>query len=96
VRLKALAQAAIPTSLKLVIRGYLIANKEAYDPTAKEFQDKKALRQAGTVELVDFFLNAPLREFPTKECSILELGPGSGYASKLMSEIGHDVTRYVI
>jgi 2-polyprenyl-3-methyl-5-hydroxy-6-metoxy-1,4-benzoquinol methylase len=70
---------------------YIEVNRAAYDSTAAEFQQKKTLRHAGTVQLVQRFLSSLGRQFSRSRYSILELGPGSGYASKLMSEQGHQV-----
>ena len=66
---------------------YLSVNKKAYDLTAEEFQDKVTLRDSSTNDLVSIF-----SKFVPKHSRILELGPGSGAASRLLSEYGYNVT----
>lgn len=73
---------------------YLDINRTAYDATAQEFQVKKELRQSGTITFVDKFLESIKMQSVVDgtPLKILELGPGSGYASMLMCERGHSVT----
>jgi protein-L-isoaspartate O-methyltransferase len=69
---------------------YTEINRAAYEATAHEFEQKIELRRVSDERLVPdvcgYFENIynPAR--------ILELGPGSGYVAKLLSERGHHVT----
>ncbi len=71
---------------------YILINRAAYDATAEEFQHKKVIRHDGTVHVVNDFLDVLRKVTGKNTSSILELGPGSGYASMLMAEQGHKVT----
>lgn len=73
-------------------RDYLIQNKKAYDDTATEFIQKISLRSDSTVQMTDWFAKALNARVNKQKISVLELGPGSGHASKLLSEKGFEVT----
>jgi SAM-dependent methyltransferase len=76
-----------------MMSNYIEINRCAYDATAEEFQHKKELRSAATLGLVNGFLDVIDQQIQAPApYDILELGPGSGHASLLLSEKGHDVT----
>lgn len=69
---------------------YLNVNREAYELTAQEFGEKTPLREKATRSAL-----APLLQMLGERslgCRILELGPGSGYAAKLLLDLGYRVT----
>ncbi|PIN78606.1 hypothetical protein COV16_05770 [Candidatus Woesearchaeota archaeon CG10_big_fil_rev_8_21_14_0_10_34_8] len=68
---------------------YIRANRVAYNATAEEFREKIGVRKAETTRLVERFGSYIDRRFST--ANILELGPGAGYASYLLSEKGYQV-----
>ena len=69
------------------MENYLDHNRRAYDATAEEFQRKIDSRHQNAIRFVkDFNAIAPNGQ------TVLELGPGSGYIAKLLSENGYDVT----
>ena len=69
---------------------YLKINKKVYEQTAQEFFEKIPLRIGPSKRIVEDF------DYWAKKCvkgkKVLELGPGSGYISKLLIEKGYDVT----
>jgi ubiquinone/menaquinone biosynthesis C-methylase UbiE len=71
------------------MQGYLAANQNAYDAIATEFQDKKSLRLDNAKRVTGDFSRALKKTAGSK---VLELGPGSGEVSRLLSEAGLKVT----
>lgn len=69
---------------------YLEQNRRTYEALARQFRSKIDERSKGTDRLLAL-LDENLRARASGPC-ILELGPGSGYAAKRMSEGGFDVT----
>lgn len=68
---------------------YLDVNKKAYECTAEEFGSKIPVRINETKQAVDVF-----SKYAGKIAgkSVLELGPGSGFALSLLTENGYNVT----
>jgi len=73
------------------MKDYLSINQKAYDVTAEEFQSKIPIRQASTVKVVNIFSDFLNSHFQEQELEILELGPGSGFVAKLLSDKGYKV-----
>ncbi len=71
-------------------KDYIKLNKLAYNRAAKEFLGKIELRKESDNKLVKRL--AAYFEQDKKAKNLLELGPGSGYISKLFCERGHMVT----
>lgn len=69
------------------MKQYLQANLTAYNVTAAEFQSKIAARQGDSQRLAQSIL-----EKLRPRTKLLELGPGSGYIAKLLSENNIEVT----
>ena len=67
---------------------YLDINRESYEWLADEFAEKIDLRAKNTELVVRKFMEHGILG---KKSRILELGPGSGYASKLMCDAGAKV-----
>ncbi len=70
---------------------YIVRNKETYDAAAEEFREKILERKANTKTLVTEFCSF-LSTINLNSTTILELGPGSGYTSKLLLEQGYQVS----
>ncbi|MEX0749148.1 MAG: class I SAM-dependent methyltransferase [Candidatus Saccharimonadales bacterium] len=74
------------------MKDYISINQAAYDATAPEFQAKKRLRSENTAALVRELSDYLDLEYPATDIRVLELGPGSGYAAKLLCDRGYQVT----
>lgn len=74
------------------MKNYLRINKKAYDVSAEEFQSKMTIRQANTVKVVNVFSDFLRNHFQEQALEILELGLGSGFVAKLLSDKGYNVT----
>lgn len=70
---------------------YLLRNKETYEAAAEEFRGKIPHRKVITESFVADFCST-LSGLNPRKTTILELGPGSGYTSKLLIERGFDVS----
>jgi SAM-dependent methyltransferase len=69
---------------------YLELNRQAYDSTAHEFEQKIELRRPSDERLVETLTGYFEDKF--NPANVLELGPGSGYMAKLLTDRGHRVT----
>ncbi len=71
------------------MKKYLEENKKTYDILAPEFKKKINLRINTFFDIANTF-EPFLHKF--KNPTILELGPGSGNVSKILSERGYSIT----
>lgn len=75
---------------EVTTESYIEINRAAYEFAAPEFEQKIGLRKESdellVPEICKYF------EVDGSSADVLELGTGSGYISKLMSERGHNVT----
>ncbi|MFA7244107.1 MAG: methyltransferase domain-containing protein [Patescibacteria group bacterium] len=71
-------------------KDYLQLNKETYDRLAKEFQDKIGSRLSSDKRVVERFVS--FLPTPSSNINILDIGPGNGNMSMLLSELGYNVT----
>ncbi len=69
---------------------YIKLNKTAYNECAQDFKNKKSTRITNDKKVVDKFS----RHLPsdTQKISILDIGPGNGQMSLLLTQKGYDVT----
>jgi len=71
------------------MNNYISLNSDAYQKSAKEFEQKISLRKVTDEKLVPKL--AKYFEGKFNPAKMLELGPGSGYIAKLFSDRGHQV-----
>ena len=70
------------------MKQYIAANLDAYERTAHEFEQKIVIRSQSD----EIFITQIHTYLKKGSLSILELGPGSGYIAKRLSDYGHKVT----
>src|SRR6266404_9735324 len=71
------------------MNNYISLNSDAYQKSAKEFEQKISLRKVTDEKLAPKL--AKYFEGKFNPAKMLELGPGSGYIAKLFSDRGHQV-----